>query len=124
MILADTSVWVGHLREHDPVLADLLEAGDICQHPLVVGELACGNLKNRAQLIHGIASLPLVCTASDEEVMTLLTTHRLFGTGLGWVDVHLLASALLTRCRLYTLDVKLRNAAVKLHAAYLPASAF
>ena len=111
MVLADTSVWIAHLREGQPVLADLLSDGLVFMHPFVTGELACGNLKKRADILTDLAVLPLVTRATDDEVMRLIEDRRLWGRGLGWIDMHLLAASLLSRCRLWTLDKKLSAAA-------------
>ena len=111
MILVDTSVWIAHLREGQPVLADLLSDGLVFMHPFVTGELACGSLKKRADILTDLAVLPLATRATDAEVMRLIEDRRLWGRGLGWIDVHLLAAALLSRCRLWTLDKRLSAAA-------------
>ena len=111
MVLADTSVWINHLRRGDPHFADLLREGRILVHPFISGELACGNLKSRAMILGDLDDLPAVELASHEEVRTLIETRSLWGKGLGWIDVHLLASALLSGCRLLTLDVRLAKSA-------------
>ena len=118
MILADTSVWVDHLRKGDPTLKRLLEESSVLQHSFIIGELACGNLARRAEFLHMMSLLPLSLEASHDEAMTLLTRHKLWGLGIGWVDVHLLASALLSEARLYTRDGSLRHAAEKLKIGY------
>jgi predicted nucleic acid-binding protein len=111
MVLVDTSVWIAHLRERQPVLADLLCNGLVLAHPFVIGELACGNLSQRESLLADWAALPAADRASDAEVMSLVESRRLWGRGLGWMDAHLLASALLSNCRLWTLDKRLNAAA-------------
>jgi predicted nucleic acid-binding protein len=83
-------------------------------HPFVVGELACGNLKNRAQLLADLQTLPSAALASTAEALRLIEDRRLYGRGLGWIDVHLLASALVSGCAFWTLDKRLANAAAKL----------
>lgn len=122
MILADTSVWVGHFRAANRELQELLAENRILTHPFVVGEIACGHLRQRAIILEALKRLPQALLASDEEALRLIEERRLAGAGLGWVDVHLLASALLTGCRLWTLDRRLRQAAAKLDVAY-PSSA-
>jgi predicted nucleic acid-binding protein len=87
-------------------------------HPFVLGEVACGNLRSRSKTLDMLARLPFAVPASDEEVLGLLEQNRLFGQGLGWVDAHLLASARLTNCRLWTLDRPLRDAASALKIGY------
>ena len=114
MVLVDTSVWIAHLRERQPVLADLLWNGLVVMHPFVTGELACGNLRKRAAILADLSALPLATRASDAEVMRLVEGRRLWGRGLGWIDAHLLASALISHCRLWTLDKRLRAAASEL----------
>ncbi len=111
MTLVDSSVWVDHLRKGVPELVLALEAGEVLGHPHVVGELACGNLRHRSGVLKLLQQLPQVTVATDEEALACLEARRLHGRGLGWVDVHLLASALLTPCRLWTRDAALAAAA-------------
>jgi len=110
MILVDTSVWVSHLRKGNPRLADLLEEGGVLVHPFVIGELACGNLKNRAEILSLLRALPLTAVAEHEEIMLFIERNGLMGRGLGYVDVHLLAAAVLSDVRLWTADRSLRQA--------------
>lgn len=114
MVLVDTSVWVAHFREPQRGLVELLGEGLVLVHPFVTGELACGNLRRRPSVLADFAALPAAARASDLEVMRLVEDRRLWGRGLGWVDVHLLASALISHCRLWTLDKRLAAAAVEL----------
>src|SRR5947209_18625734 len=107
MVLIDTSVWVGHLRVKDPILSRLLEAGLVLMHPFVAGELACGSLKNREVLNRSFVTLPKSAVATHDETMHIIEHHKIWGRGIGWVDAHLLASAMLTRCRLWTFDTAL-----------------
>ena len=107
MILVDTSVWVDHLRRGIPLLGDLLNKGEVTTHPFVIGELACGNLQNRAEILSLLACLPSVTIATHEEAMHAVEANSLQGTGIGWVDVHLVASALLNRAPIWTRDQKL-----------------
>jgi predicted nucleic acid-binding protein len=100
MMLADTSVWVQHFRRGEPTF--------------VSGELTCGNLKTRAAVLSGLHVLPAPKLASNTEVLQLIEQRRLWGRGLGWVDMHLLTSALLSHCGFWTLDKKLAEAAAKL----------
>jgi hypothetical protein len=90
----------------------------VFMHAFVLGEIACGNLRGRSQTLHRLARLPSPVSASNDEVLTLLERHHLFGKGLGWVDAHLLASARLTGCRLWTLERPLRDAATALKVGY------
>lgn len=111
MVLADTSVWIQHFRQGVPALAALLSEGLVLMHPFVSGELACGNLKNRASVLADLHALPSATLASETEVLQLIEERRLWGRGLGWIDAHLLASALLSHCELWTLDKHLAKAA-------------
>jgi predicted nucleic acid-binding protein len=117
VILADTSVWVAHLRHGSDDLARALETGEVLCHPHVVGELACGNLRNRDNILDLLRALPAASTATDDEVLACIELNHLYGTGLGYTDVHLLASALLTPTRLWTLDAALGREAKRLHLA-------
>lgn len=111
MTLVDTSVWIGHFRSENPVLGALLAAGQVMTHPYIIGEIACGDLRNRALILADLQALPSVVTPTDDDVMALLEKRKLWGSGLGWIDVNLLASALLSRCRLWTLDRALERVA-------------
>lgn len=111
MVLADTSVWIAHFRKREPKLAALLSEGAILMHPWIRGELACGNLSDRGAILADLAALPAAKVASDSEVLFAVEDRKLWGSGLGWVDVQLLVSALLTDCQLWSLDGKLANAA-------------
>jgi len=111
VILADTSVWVAHLRSTSPELARALEDGDVLGHSHVTGELACGTLHNRAVILALLADLPQAVHATHEEALECIERNRLHGKGLGWTDVHLLAAALLTPVRLWTLDAALAREA-------------
>jgi predicted nucleic acid-binding protein len=112
--LVDTSVWVDHLRSGNQRLRELLLADAVSCHPFVVGELACGNLRNRRQVLYLLENLPQVAVAGDLEVRRLVETRALYGKGLGWVDVHLIASAMISHASLWTLDLPLARAATKL----------
>jgi hypothetical protein len=114
MILVDTSVWNDHLRRGNERLKTLLEDEQVLSHPFICGELACGNLKDRQEILSLLTSLPAALVAEQEEVLHLLDSRRLYGQGLGWIDAHLLASALLSDCGVWTLDSPLRRAARKL----------
>ena len=107
MILVDTSVWVDHLRRTELELVRLLDNGEVMIHPFIIGELACGNLSNRNELLTLFRNLPQAVVASHEEVMTLIEQESLMGKGLGYVDMHLLASSLLSDCKLWTKDKRL-----------------
>jgi predicted nucleic acid-binding protein len=117
MILVDTSVWIEHLRKGSERLKSLLYNDQVLGHPFVVGEMACGRLHNREEILRTLMDLPQADIAEQDEVLGLLEARQLYGRGLGWVDANLLGSALLTRCTLWTLDKPLRRAAAALHLA-------
>lgn len=109
MILVDTSVWVRHLRDGEATLKALLEEGKVACHPFIVGELACGNLRNRAEILALLQALPTAKVASHEEVLQFVERRQLMGKGIGYVDAHLLVSAALTEIPLWTFDRQLRK---------------
>lgn len=111
MILVDTSVWVEHLRHGSPRLRRLLEDGEVLCHPHVIGELACGTLARRVELLALLRALPRATLASDPEAHRLVELRALHGRGIGWIDVHLVASALLSDAGLWTLDRRLEREA-------------
>jgi predicted nucleic acid-binding protein len=117
VILVDTSVWIEHLRRGSARLATLLADAAVLCHPFIVGELACGNLRNRVAVLASLARLEAAPLASHDEVMALVDRHGLAGRGLGLVDVHLLAAARLTPARFWTLDARLAAAAKRLGVA-------
>jgi predicted nucleic acid-binding protein len=111
VILVDSSVWIDHLHRAEPDLVNALEVSDVVAHPMVVGELALGSIRRRGEFLELVQRLPLVRAASHDEVLALVAARKLYGRGLGLVDVHLLASTLLTPgTRLWTRDVSLRRA--------------
>ncbi|MGA2186178.1 MAG: PIN domain-containing protein [Bryobacteraceae bacterium] len=111
MVLVDTSVWIDHFRRNSPALAELLDEATVLTHPFVLGELACGTMKNRDAVLSSLEALPVAVPATHGETLRLIEDHRLWGRGIGWVDAHLLASALLSNCALWTLDEKLDRTA-------------
>lgn len=118
MILADTSVWVGHLRQGEPELASLLDRGQILIHPFVIGEIALGTLRQRATVLDALGHLPRAVLAADSEVLDLIDVRSLAGRGIGLVDAHLLASLYLTPGSvLWTKDKRLRDVAASLGKA-------
>ncbi len=117
MILVDTSVWIQHFRENERTLARCLSDGLVLMHPFIAGELACGNLKSRAAVLADLYALPTAKSASNAEVQYFIEEKRLWGRGLGLVDIHLLASAMLSGCRFWALDKTLQEAAHRLGIA-------
>ena len=120
MILVDTSIWVNHLRRGLPNLAVRLEAGEVLCHPFVIGEISLGHLRQRVEILALIARLPTVLLATQEEVLHFVDSQRLAGSGIGWVDAHLLTSAALAGVPLWTADRRLAAAA---HSLGLSSSA-
>ena len=115
MILVDTSVWIDHLQTSIALLADALEAEDVMVHPFIIGELACGEMKQRREVLSLLATLPSSVVATDEETLHFIELHHLMGKGIGYIDAHLLASVTLTNsARLWTRDKRLAAVAVAL----------
>ena len=120
MILVDTSVWVQHLRHSDPDLQHLLMEGQVLCHPFIIGEIACGYLKNRKEILTLLEALPCAKVAQPEELLKFIESRKLFGSGIGFVDIHLLASCFLNHTLLWTQDTKLAQASIALHVSYKP----
>ena len=104
MILVDTSVWIHHFRSGNARLRELLLEGEVATHPMVLGELACGNMAKRAETLRLISHLPQIPQAPDHLVLQSIDSRRLFGKGIGWIDAHLLTASLLSSVPLWTLD--------------------
>ena len=107
MILVDTSVWIDHFRGKVRLLEDLLHLGEVATHPFVIGELACGNINNRREILSLLSALPTLTVASHAEALYLVEGRKLHGRGIGWIDIHLLASSLVNHVPLWTRDKKL-----------------
>ena len=121
MILADTSVWIDHLRAGDRDLAVLLTATRIMMHPFVLGEIACGNLENRAEVLKLLADLPELTIATDLETLYFIERRALAGQGIGYIDAHLLAAVSLSpHTRLWTRDKRLEKVAIGLNLGCKP----
>ena len=114
MILVDTSVWVDHLRHGNAALAARLDTGEVLTHPFVIGELACGGARRRREILASLATLPQAPVASHDEVLAFVDAQKLSGSGIGWIDAHLLASTRLSGVNLWTLDRSLAAAAHRL----------
>ena len=110
MVLIDTSVWVSHLRHGNSRLQKLLQEGRVAIHPFIIGELACGNISNRTEIISLMQSLPMLDLVEHEELLLFIEHNKMMGSGLGFVDVHLLAAAMLAGIPLWTQDKKLKQA--------------
>jgi predicted nucleic acid-binding protein len=118
MVLVDTSVWIEHLRRKNAALVDLLENEQTVCHPFIIGELACGNLKNRTELLNLLQALPGCIEASHEEALEFIYARNLMGKGLGYIDIHLLASAVLTGIPIWTFDKKLKSCSIQLQISF------
>lgn len=118
MVLVDTSVWVSHLRNGNTNLANLLNNGDVVCHSFIIGELACGNLKNRVEILSLLQALPMSIEAEQDEVMKFIENNQLMGKGLGYIDVHLLAAASLTEVPIWTIDKKLDAVSQKMGLSF------
>jgi predicted nucleic acid-binding protein len=110
-VLVDTSVWIDHLRKTSRRLAGLLDDGEVAIHPFVMEELACGNLANRKEILSLLHSLPAVQRVEDDEILFFIEHHSLAGKGLGLIDVHLLASSMMSEHPLWSKDKRLATAA-------------
>ena len=108
MILVDTSIWIDHLRSGSPTLAALLENDLVRTHNFVIGELACGNLRNRAEVLGLLQSLPQLAPATEDEALFFIEQQCLMGRGIGYIDAHLLAAAVMHGARLWTKDKRLK----------------
>ena len=108
MVLVDTSVWIEHLRKRNRTLIALLEQEEVLLHPFVLGELACGNLGNRREIIALLHALPVITKADDDEILFFVDRHGLMGRGVGLIDMHILASCKLEGAKLWTRDKRLR----------------
>jgi predicted nucleic acid-binding protein len=122
MVIVDTSVWILHFREGSKELSGLLNEGSVLCHPFIIGELACGNLKDRAAILSYLKLLPMSIEAEPEEVLSFIESNHLMGQGIGYVDTHLITSAVLTGVPLWTFDKKLVQIAVSLHINYFKKS--
>lgn len=119
-ILVDTSVWINFLRNGDKYLEDILNRGLCFCHPFIIGELACGHLSNRQKILSLLNELPSATVVEHDEALHFIDRHKLMGKGLGYIDIHLLASAMLTGVKLWTLDKNLVKMAEQLYLHYQP----
>jgi predicted nucleic acid-binding protein len=115
MILVDTSIWITHLREGNKQLTELLMEAQVMCHPFIIGELACGNIKNRNEIISLLKALPIAPIADFDEFLFFTDKNHLMGKGIGFVDIHLLISAKLAGIKLWTADKRLASAADQLN---------
>jgi predicted nucleic acid-binding protein len=121
MILVDTSVWIDHFRRSEAHLVVLLESEEVLEHPFVTGEIACGTLRKRRLILDYLGALPQATVVTEEEARALIENRSLSGRGIGYLDVHLLAStAIHEEARLWTLDERLAQVAGRLGLQYQP----
>ena len=118
MVLVDTSIWVTHLRQGSRQLETLLMDAEVMCHPFIIGEIACGNLENRQEIISLLHSLPMAPTIEFDEFLFFIDQNHLMGKGVGFVDVHLLASAQFAGVPLWTTDKSLKSAADQLKLTF------
>ena len=123
MILADTSVWIFHFRYVLPHFSQILQNSQVATHPVVLGELATGNLLDRPKTLAALNCLPRTATGTHAECLHFIEMHRLYGRGIGWNDIQLLVAARLSGGLLWTRDSRLEKAAKELAVAYVPPSA-
>jgi predicted nucleic acid-binding protein len=119
MVLVDTSIWINHFQKGNVHLEKLLLDMEVACHPFIIGELACGNLKSRSEILPLLYSLPQAPSVENDEILHFIERNRLMGSGIGLIDVHLLASALLAHIPLWTSDKRLLNTSVTLQMAYI-----
>ncbi|MEY2335581.1 type II toxin-antitoxin system VapC family toxin [Acidithiobacillus ferrianus] len=118
MILVDTSVWIDHFRSGDAHLSTLLDHGMVQTHDFIIGEIACGNLKNRQQTLYLLSCLPRCTMTSPDETLFFIERHGLMGRGIGYIDASILASAVLVQANLWSRDKRLMALATELGCAY------
>ena len=107
MTLVDTSVWVDHFRRGNARLRQMLQDAEVCTHPMIIGELACGSLPQRVRTLSLLNRLPILPQAADSLVLHAIESRGLWGQGVGWIDAHLLTAAVISRAPLWTLDLRL-----------------
>jgi predicted nucleic acid-binding protein len=118
LIIVDTSVWLSHLREGNAELGKMLNSAQVMCHPFIIGEIACGNIKNRSEILALLRVLPQAIQVAHEEVLYFIESNSLMGSGLGYVDMHLCASARLTGVPIWTFDKALSEVSKELKLNY------
>lgn len=118
MVIVDTSIWVDHLRKANQHLEHLLNNAEVACHRYIIGELACGNIRNRNEILSLLQSLPTAPIVDFIEYLNFIEMHDLMGRGVGFVDIHLLASAKLSGLPLWTLDTRLQSVSIALNVQY------
>ncbi len=118
MVLVDTSVWIDHFRSGNSKLEKLLNDGDVLCHHFIIGELACGNIKNRKEILSLLSALPTAIMGGHQEILRFIEIKKLMGKGLGYIDVHLLAAAFLSNAALWSLDKRLNAITLELKVEF------
>ena len=118
MVIVDTSIWVDHLRTGNKHLEKLLLNAKVISHEFIIGELACGILKNRSEILTLLQALPHAPTIDHQEFLHFIDMHQLMGRGIGLVDIYLLGSAQLANVSIWTADSRLKAAAKSLNLQY------
>ena len=118
MVLVDTSVWIDHFRNGNDQLTGLLNNGEVFCHQFIIGEIACGNLKNRSEILNSLKMLPHSLNVHHEEIMLFIENNKIMGQGLGYIDIALLVSSILTSIPIWTLDKRLYKIVKKLNINY------
>ncbi len=120
MILPDTNIWIDHIRKSDPLLVAGIESRNVLVHPYVIGEVGLGSFQNREEIVEQLGLLPSAVVASHSDVMRFIACNELAGTGIGYVDCHLLASALIDGRHVWTRDKRLARQAQRLGIMFEP----
>jgi predicted nucleic acid-binding protein len=120
VILPDTSIWIDHLRKADKHLVELLATDQVASHAFVIGEIALGSIATRTKVIARLSALPPIRVATTDQVSVLIEHWHLWGTGIGYVDAYLLASARIANAKLWTRDKRLSEQAERLNVQYEP----
>lgn len=116
-VLVDTSIWIDHFHQGDRRLVELLEKGVVVSHPFIPGEIACGRLRKRREVLDLLLGLEQLSKVDDRELLYFIERHQLMGKGLGLVDIHLLASIRLAGIQIWTRDKRLRQVAHEMKLA-------
>ncbi len=117
-VVVDTNIWVHHWRKSNPLLLSMMEDGEVWTHPIVVGELAMGNLRDRHRTLWHLTRLGRPQLATDAETLHMVEAHRLWGRGIGWSDARILASVVIGECLLWTGDLRLDACASELGVSW------
>ena len=118
MVLVDTSVWIDHFRRGNNQLVKLLNRGDVFCHEMIIGEIACGTFKNRSEILSRLKLLPHSMHVRHEEILLFIEQNQIIGHGLGYIDVTLLVSSILTSIPIWSLDKKMSQFSKSLRINY------